>query len=174
MHHRPGESFGVPSRDRSDARVLGGGDGSFDANGGIIEVDIRPAKCADLASSSARCDRNLEPGDETRVSGCGCCQQGPDYGDGGRLDDRTRNFRPGRNRHRVARQPSPTNGLGCSSVQDHVRAPHRRWPETLRSHLCVELVAVAFGQFPQGDLAEGGNEVQIAGLDPASVCAAPS
>jgi hypothetical protein len=56
-----------------DARVLGGGDGSFDANGGIIEVDVRPAKCADLASSSARCDRNLKPGGQTRVSGCGCC-----------------------------------------------------------------------------------------------------
>ena len=80
-----------------DARVLGGGDGSFDANGGIIEVDIRPAKCTDLASSSARCDCNLEPGGQTRVSGCGCCQQVPDHGDGGRVDDRTRNFRPGRN-----------------------------------------------------------------------------
>ncbi len=95
-----------------DARVLGGGDGSFDANGGIIEVDIRPAKCADLASSSARCDCNLEPGGQTRVSVCGCCQQVPDHGDGGRVDDRTRNLRPGRNRHRIARTTIPNERPG--------------------------------------------------------------
>ncbi len=142
-----------------DAIALRGRDGFVDADCAPFEVDVVPSKCAYLTPPRPCRDRDLQPAPEREVLRVRGGEHGSHVVDRRRTDRGARDLRSLSRGDGVAGEPTPTNRLRDSSVQDNVRTADTRMAKTIGGELGVQLVAVAGGESCDSDLAEAWFEV---------------
>ena len=121
--------------------VTRGGDGPFDPDTPLVEVDVSPTQAADLAATGAGGGRHVDPARHAWVVGGGVGDERPHVRRRRRADGRPRHRRARRVGRQVARQQAPADGVRHRPVQHDVGTPHPGGTEAVVLQRGVQLIA---------------------------------